>query len=215
MKKFIVVSLLAAVAGIGVGVTRRSGDSPTTTVSATAGDQSTATTTTAAPEARGGTGPTTAAPAKVAVKAPTTPTTAWPTTTTTAKRATTTTTAPVATTTTAGPATTTTTAGPSPACTITPNQSALSGSEPQALRLTSNLANTPVKIFAMYPADLSTMNKIPQQRVHQAVTDAGGADTWSFVGHPGNPGNVQVWVNFYPVGAKQVGSLCRTSFQAV
>jgi hypothetical protein len=205
MKKFLALSAIVGLAGIGVGVARQ--NEPATATVETA--EATSTTVTTIPLAA--TSPTIG---KAAAK--TTATTARRVSTPTGATTATTTRPVVATTPTTAATTTTTLSGPPPTCTVTPDKASIAESEPQALRLTSNLQNTPVKIFALYPGNPNTMHKLPQQLVHQATTSADGSDTWNFVGHPSNSiGRVQVWVNFYPVGEKQIGSLCSTSFQAV
>lgn len=203
MKKFLVLSSLVAIVGLGVGIATRQDSAPQAT-SAVAAD---VTTTTLAAEPA--TTSTTARAATKAATKQTTPTTAPATTTSTTRPATTTTTVAV-------PATTiATVAGPAPTCTITPAKAAVAKNEVQALHLTSNLANTPVRVTTIYPASPNSMNKIPQQFVHSATTDSSGSDTWNPVNNPGNTtGLVRVSVNFYPVGAKQIGALCSTTFEA-
>jgi len=206
MKKFLTASLLLAIAGVALGIVRRQ-DAPATAMTV-AGPANTTTTTGAV----GVVPVTTATTVRAATK-----------TTTIGRAATTSTTAPAiraATTTTTVSAlptttTTTTTAGPAPTCSIVPTSATVAPSEAQVLHLTSNLPNTSVKVTAIFPGDPMTANKIPRQYVHQATTDASGSDTWTVRNPDRAVGTVGVSVNFYPAGAKQIGSLCSTTYQAV
>lgn len=223
MKKFLAISAIVGLAGIGFGIVQRQDPSPATVEAA---GETTTTTTTAAAVAVVPTRPSASSPTRKAVVAKaTTATTAKPSTPTTARRAsvpvavptTATTSLPVATTmATTGTTPTTLPASPPPTCTITADKASVARGDTQVLRLTSNLAGTPVRVTAIYPGNPQTSGKIPQQFVYSATTDAAGSDVWDPVNNPGNStGLVRVSVNFYPVGAKQIGSLCTTSFQAV
>lgn len=90
----------------------------------------------------------------------------------------------------------------------------MASGEAQVLRLTSNLANTSVRITAVFPGDPLTVNKLPRQLVHQATTDGAGADTWTVSSPVRSEGLVRVSVNFYPAGAQQIGALCSTSYES-
>jgi hypothetical protein len=202
MKKFLILSFIVGLAGIGAGVARQS-DSPATTVEV-ATDTST---TTAIPDATASSSTTTIR--KLAVKATTATTArgAISPTTAAAVATTTSTTRPAVTTTTASaPVTPTTAAGPTPTCTLS--------QEARAVRLTSNLPNTPYKMVAVWPADPNTMNKVPQQFVRQATTNSAGGDLWNPVPSTNTGGTARISVSFYPAGARSISTLCSTSFQS-
>lgn len=204
MKKFIVLSTLVAVAGLGVGIAGRQGSDPQVVEAAAPGAVA-ETSPTTAPAAPAAAQPTaTTRPVAVKAAAKVTATTARPA----ASPTTATTAAPVATTTTRPAAATTTMAAPpaAPASTCSMSQ------EGQAVRMTSNLPSTPFKMIAVYPADPNSMNKIPQQFVRQGTTDASGGDLWSPVPSVGT-GAARVSVSFYPAGARSLSSLCSTTFQ--
>lgn len=192
MKKFVVLSMLVAIAGISVGIIRRQEPAPPAVAAASAPTTTTISLTPVptAAKAKAGVTLTTArratSPAAATAVAPTTTPRPAATTSTTAALATTTTMA----------------AGPAPTCTLSPDG--------RAVRLTSNLPNTPYKMNAMYPPDPPKMNS-PQQFTRQATTDAAGGDLWNPVPSM-RSGTARISVSFYPAGARSVSGLCSTSF---
>lgn len=209
MKKFLILSSLVAIAGLGVGIATRQDPAPQAT-SAAAADVTTTTTTPAAEPA------TTSTTARAATKAAT------KTTATTARQVNTPTTAPVVTTSTTRPATTTTTvavpattvvtvAGPAPTCTVVAEKPSVTYNDSQVIRLASNMPNTPVTVVMIYPK--ATANGYPQQFNHRVTTDGGGADVWSFQSTAMTAGTVTISVSISPPG-RTMSNVCRTTFES-
>lgn len=197
MKKFLVLSAVIAVAGLGTGITRRQDATP----QVVAAPVETTTTTATAPASQVMSSTTTQKPATKRTTATTTRRVSTPTP---APAVTTSTSRLVTTTTIAAPTTTTTVAGPPPTCTLS--------QENRAVRLRSNLPDTAYKMIAVWPANPNSMNKVPQQFVRQATTDGTGGDLWDPVPSTSTGGTARISVSFYPAGARSVSGLCSTNF---
>jgi hypothetical protein len=193
MKKFLVLSAIVGLAGIGVGVARQN-ESPASIVE---GAAATSTTVTTLPPA--GPSPTTG---KAAVKATTSTTTRrinTPTTTVTTARA-------VATTTTTGDPVeaflakpTTTTARTKPTCTLTVEKPTVAPGENQSIRLSSNMPAVSVAIRAgSYSSGWSK-------------TDSSGNASWQFKA-PATPGVASITTRFAFITGQMIGSVCSSSF---
>lgn len=199
MKKFIVLSLLVAIAGIAFGVIRRQEPSAAAVVATESSTASSSTVTTV----------TTAKPA-VAAKV----------TTTTRPRAagiaaTTTTTRPVAAsspTTTAAPTTTTTVAAPqqiTPMCSTSATPatagSYIGGGTWEDVRIASNMPKTRARLIVQYPT-------LKQQ--FWLETDAGGAAKKIF--QLRDSGTTSLSVDFYDAAENHVGGspACQSTFEA-
>jgi hypothetical protein len=205
MKKFLVLSVIVGLAGIGVGVARQQDSADTTVEAATS---TTATTATTIPATNS---PTTVR--KQAVKAPATTTTAIRKTTAPAVASTTSTsTNGVAPTTTTARATTTSAVGGvTPTCSVTADQPSVVYNASQVIRLATNMPNTPVTVVMIYPK--ATANGYPQQFNHKVTTDASGGDVWSFKSTSWTAGTVTVSVSISPPG-RTMSNVCRTTFQS-
>lgn len=208
MKKFIVFSILAALAAITVGVIHREAEPTAIAVQTAAG--ATTTSTTLAPDAA----PTssTTSPkviAKVAAKVATTTTrpvvSSSPTTATTGAPMTTTTTTAVSTT------ATTTVATVTPTCTVVADNPTVRVGGSQTIRITSNMPTTKIKLEMAYPK--FGTNKPNPRQTYSPTTDAAGSVTQTFLASDWSTAPVTVLVQFYgPTGAFLGGPACRTSF---
>lgn len=192
MKKFIVLSAIVGMAGLGVGFANRQSDSePSTTVAAAAPE-----TATTAPVADAPASSTTIAP-----KATAKPTAAKVATTTTRPRAaavpTPTTVVTTVTTTTAAPVTTTTTALRfRPACSLAVSSPTVAPGESVVVRLTSNMPYVSAKV------SLGDYVK----------ADSAGSATWT-IKAPTAPGPVALRTSFVFAESHQfIGSVCSSSF---
>jgi len=208
MRKFIVLSAIVGLAGIGIGIADRHSDGPSAAVEAVAEAPSSTTTSAPAPAT-----PVTTA-RKVTPKAPastssTTAAAAKITTTTTTQR-TSTTTRPASVQ--AAPTVTTqTTAAPvsaSPTCTVKATEPSISSAaEWQTIQVASNMPKGRIRISVDYPG--------ARDGQLWTATDAAGAASKSFQS-PGDPGTARVVINFYdPVTENPIGgsSICETSFE--
>lgn len=208
MKKFIVFSILVAVAAITVGIIRQQADGPETAVTAAA---EITTTTAAASPSTSSTTVTTAR--KTAIKAAlqstmTTRPAAAGSSPTTVATAPTTTTMPVAPTTTI-----TSVATVTPTCTVVADNPSVSKGGSQTIRVTSNMPATKVKIEMAYPK-FGTGKPNPRQ-TYNPTTDAAGSVIQTFVVSDWSTAPVTVLIQFYgPSGAFLGGPACRTSFMS-
>lgn len=197
MKKFVVFSILIAVAAITVGVIRRQTDSPETAVAAAE-----ITTTTAA-----ATSSTTAVTQAVKVAAKTEATVRRATApTTTGAVATTSTTRPATSTTTSPaavilgtPVSSTTTIRFKPACALTVENPTVAPEGDQVVRLTSNMPNVSAAI------------KIGSKGSQWTKTDSNGSASWQ-VQAPTTSGVVPVTTTFAFITGQVIGSVCSSSF---
>lgn len=208
MKKFLALSAILGLAGIGVGVARQQ-NQPTTRVVEAAAADTTTTSTSIAPAATTQTSPTTArkVTAKVAPKATTTTravaASLSPTTVTTA--------APVTTTSVAGPTTTTTVAGPTPTCTATVDKPSISQTDTQTIRVASTMVATKTRIEIQYPK-FGTGTPNPRQ-TYTPTTDAAGSVTQTFRPIDWSTVPAAVNVQFYgPAGNILGAPSCKTTF---
>lgn len=196
MKKFIILSVLVALAGISIGVLRRQSDSPAAVAAAT----EVSTSTTVVPGASS-------------------------TTVTTARKATTKTTVKAATPTTARPATSPTTAVPAqvasttstttarsqpttPTCSVAATSVVLTGYDGVAwedIRITSNMTQTRTRLQVEYPGA-----KVQQ---FWLTTSANGAAEKRF--QVRQPGSAQAIIDFYDVAENHIGGspACQTAFE--
>lgn len=210
MKKFLVLSAIVGLTGIGAGLAGRQSDpEPSTTVAAAAPESAIT-----APAAGAPTSSTTATP-KVAAK----PTAAKVTTTTTRPVATsssptTVATAPPTTTTLLAPTTTITSmATVTPTCTVVADNPSVSKGGSQTIRVTSNMPTTKVKIEMAYPK-FGTGKPNPRQ-TYNPTTDTAGSVIQTFLVSDWSTSPVTVLVQFYgPTGAFLGGPACRTSFMS-
>lgn len=208
MKKFLILSAILGLAGLGVSIA--GSQSPESTVVESAADAPTTSTTTPAAAVT-----TSSTVAKVATKAPAK---AVATTTTrppaaVASSPTTTTTATQVTTTTLAPTTTTTAlAAVTPTCTVAAAKASVGPGETQTISVTSNMPTTKVKIEMAYPK-FGTNQPNPRQ-TYTPTTDAAGSVTQSFMASDWSTAPATVRVQFYkPTGV--VGPLaCSTSFMS-
>jgi hypothetical protein len=204
MKKFLVLSAVVGLAGIGVAFAGRQSD-PAATVVETASDSPTSTTGAPVIETTSTTARKVAA--KVAVKATTTTRPAAvssPTTATTSASATTTTAAPTT--------TTTSVATVTPTCTVAADNPTVSGGSSQTVRVTSNMPTARVKIEMAYPK--FGTNKPNPRQTYSPTTDTAGSVTQTFLVSDWSTVPVTVLVQFYgpTPGTYLGGPACRTTF---
>lgn len=197
MKKFIVLSMLVAVAAITVGIIRRHEPAPVAVVAASV--PTTTTTASLAPV----NAPTTAKPA---VKVP--QTTARPAVATTA---TTVHPAVAPTTTTVAPMTTTTLAGPTPTCTVTAANPSVHGGF-QTVTVSSNMPLTKTLITIQYPK-FNTGAPNPRQGF-TPTTDGAGGVVQSFGVIDKSTAPASVVVQFFNAAGHVSSGGCQTTFLA-
>lgn len=207
MRKFIVLSILAAIAGITVGIVRR--QPPATTTVAVAAEITSTTTTVPATST---TVPTAKTVGTAKVTSTTRPKIAAPVVATSTTRpaqlaTTTTTTKPISST----ASTTVAIARAAPTCVIVPATTSLNVGQQQILRLTSNMPQTNVTMKLTEPAP---PNAYPNTFVNRLVTDDAGSSTWSFRSDAWTAGAVRVTVSFTPTGSSTVENVCGTSYQS-
>lgn len=207
MKKFVIISMLVAIGGIGAGIVRR--QDPASTSVAAIETVETTTTTAAAPVVA--TTPAPAGAGKAVVKASTTPTTARPATTTTiAPKATAVTTAPVAASTTTTTSTTATTAVIVPNCSASVANPTVNKGDAQEVRVTSNQPTTKTRITIQYPK-FGTGSPNPRQ-TFTPTTDSAGSVTQAFNVIDTSTVTVPVTVEFYTPDGRISASRCQTTF---
>lgn len=212
MKKFLVLSAILGLAGLGVGIVGRQSDpEPSTTVAAAAPET---TTTTPAVEAATS---STVAP-KVAAK----PTAARVTTTTrpaagSSSPTTVTTAAPVTATTTTtivSPTTTTALATAAPTCTATADNPTVVKGSSQTIRISSNMPTTKLKLEMNYPKfDLKPGIGNPRQ-TYFPTTDASGSVAHTFSVSEWSTAPVKVSIQFYKTTGVVGPLACSTSFMS-
>lgn len=206
MKKFLILSAIVGMAGLGVGIAGRQSDTPATAAEAAA-DMTT--TTVAAPEAS-----STTATTERKVASSKAPATKAPTITTAKPVATSSTTAPAVTTTSTTAASTTTTGAPrqvTPTCSVSATPAAPGTySDPlnkpwEDVRISSNMPNTRTRLTVQYPS-------LKQQ--FWLETDASGAAKKIFQLKGSGP--TVLSVDFYDVAENHVGGspACQGSSEA-
>lgn len=205
MKKFLALSAVIAVAGLGIGIASRGGSDGQPAEAAI----TTSTTVNAeAPQSTPTTGPKAAT--KTATK-PTTATTGAKVATPSAVVATTSTTRPAATTTTSAPAPTTSTTGPTATCTVTVASPSTHKGDPQEVRVSSNMPATKTRITIQYPK-FNTGRPNPRQ-TFTPTTDGTGSAAQSFNVIDTSTEPVWVEVELYNAAGHPV-PVCHTTFMS-
>lgn len=207
MKKFLVLSAIVGLAGIGVGIAGRD-NKPKDTVVETADASPTPSTLAPIVETSSTTAPKVTA--KVAAKATTTTrpsaaVTSSPTTATPDAQVTTTTVAATTTTTTA-------VATIAPTCTVAADNQTVKMGDSQTIRVTSNMPTARVKIEMAYPK--FGTNKPNPRQIYSPTTDTAGSVTQTFLVSDWSTSPVTVLIQFYgpTPGTYLGGPACRTTF---